>query len=186
MNIKNNLKAQQTKSNIKNTFLRLLEKKAVHKISVQEICKEIDINRSTFYAHFEDIYDLLMQIERDLAKQLLKLYENDSIDNEMYLKETMLKFLYYLRENKIFYYAFFQRNYYSEFIKTETEPLWVHFFKPAISHFGWKKEAELKYRFEYFRGGLYAVLKKWIEEGCKESEEHIAEVLTTSVPQIFQ
>ena len=48
-----------TKKIIKETFINLLEKKDLNKITVSEICKIADINRSTFYRYYLDVYDLL-------------------------------------------------------------------------------------------------------------------------------
>ena len=41
-----------------NAFLELRSKKALEKITVRELCEKAEINKSTFYTHFRDIYDL--------------------------------------------------------------------------------------------------------------------------------
>ena len=41
---------------IKDTVLKLSEKKEINKITVTEICKIADINRATFYKYYRDIY----------------------------------------------------------------------------------------------------------------------------------
>lgn len=40
-------------------FLELLEKKDFEFITVKEICAKAEVNRSTFYLHYETIGDLL-------------------------------------------------------------------------------------------------------------------------------
>lgn len=52
------LRVIKTKRNIQNSFLNLLGKKDFSSITVQEILEEALINRSTFYAHYTDKYDL--------------------------------------------------------------------------------------------------------------------------------
>ena len=52
-------RTKYTKNIIKETFINLLEKKELNKITVSEICKIADINRSTFYRYYLDVYDLL-------------------------------------------------------------------------------------------------------------------------------
>lgn len=42
-------------------FLELLEQKDFEYITVTEICKKADVNRSTFYLHYETIGDLLSE-----------------------------------------------------------------------------------------------------------------------------
>lgn len=68
-------RARRTASQIKNVMLRFLEKKALHEISVSEICKVCQINRATFYDHYRDIFDLAQDIERDILTQLQELMD---------------------------------------------------------------------------------------------------------------
>ena len=51
--------SQNTKKMLANTLISLMKRKPLSKISISEIVKECQINRKTFYYHFEDIYDLL-------------------------------------------------------------------------------------------------------------------------------
>lgn len=44
-------------------YLQLVEEKSIDKITVSEICEMADINRSTFYRHYYDIYDLDEKVE---------------------------------------------------------------------------------------------------------------------------
>lgn len=49
----------QTKKALSVTFKELLKHKSFSKITVSELVRECNINRKTFYYHFEDIYALL-------------------------------------------------------------------------------------------------------------------------------
>ncbi|MDO5813306.1 MAG: TetR/AcrR family transcriptional regulator [Bacillota bacterium] len=40
-------------------FLELLEKKDFEYITIKEICQKANVNRSTFYLHYENMGDLL-------------------------------------------------------------------------------------------------------------------------------
>lgn len=44
-------------------LIQLMEMKDIKDISVKELSDLADINRGTFYLHYSDIYDMLMQIE---------------------------------------------------------------------------------------------------------------------------
>lgn len=55
---KEDRRVRYTKQAIRDGFLRLLAEKPIEKISVTEICREADINRGTFYAHYSDPYEL--------------------------------------------------------------------------------------------------------------------------------
>ena len=65
-------RAQLTTACIRQAFTMLLEEKPIQRISVTELCRKAGVNRSTFYAHYQDIYDLLDKIEEEMLEELTK------------------------------------------------------------------------------------------------------------------
>lgn len=63
--------AQSTKQALAATLKQLLEKKSLDDITVKEIVESCEVNRQTFYYHFQDIYDLLGWFLEQEAKQAL-------------------------------------------------------------------------------------------------------------------
>ena len=59
-------KNRKTKQLIQTSFMHILEKKPFESITVGDITKTAQINRGTFYLHFQDKYDLLDRIEKQL------------------------------------------------------------------------------------------------------------------------
>jgi len=51
-----------TEKKIQDTFIKLLDKYNLEEIDVNMICKELDIQRQTFYYHFKNIYDVIYSI----------------------------------------------------------------------------------------------------------------------------
>ena len=66
--LENDRRTRLTKALIRQAFTSLLEEKPIQRIAVTELCQRAGINRSTFYAHYDDIYDLLQQIEEDMLR----------------------------------------------------------------------------------------------------------------------
>lgn len=52
------IRIQKTETAIKNAFMELRAQKPIEKITVKELCRLAQINKSTFYAHYDDIYAL--------------------------------------------------------------------------------------------------------------------------------
>lgn len=52
-------RTKYTLTTIKDSMLKLMEKKEISKITVTELCNLADINRATFYKYYVDIYDLI-------------------------------------------------------------------------------------------------------------------------------
>ena len=58
MNKPNNMRRRASRDRIETAFVRLLQDRELSSLSVTEICKAADVNRTTFYANYIDIYDL--------------------------------------------------------------------------------------------------------------------------------
>ena len=52
------IRIEKTKQSIINAFIEIRSRKEVERITVKELCEKARINKSTFYAHYKDIYDL--------------------------------------------------------------------------------------------------------------------------------
>lgn len=63
---KNDHRTRVTKAMIRKAFTTILRNKPIQNISIKELCEMAQINRSTFYLHYTDIYDLLNQIEEEM------------------------------------------------------------------------------------------------------------------------
>ena len=57
-NIKQERRYRRTEALILNGLTTLLQQKSIKEITVRELADLVDINRSTFYLHYTDIYDL--------------------------------------------------------------------------------------------------------------------------------
>ena len=64
-----NRSVRNTRRRLREGLLRLLEEKPLHEISVKELTELADVNRGTFYFHYQDIYDLLGKMEDDFFAQ---------------------------------------------------------------------------------------------------------------------
>ena len=54
----------KSKKAINDAFLLLRAKKELKKITVKELCEKAMVNKSTFYSHYNDIFDLEDKIEK--------------------------------------------------------------------------------------------------------------------------
>lgn len=61
-----------TKNAIKKSFLKLLNEKQLHKITVKDIVEDCGINRNSFYYHFDDIPSLLEEILMEQADEFVQ------------------------------------------------------------------------------------------------------------------
>ena len=67
---KDNRSTRRTRSAIREAMTEMLAVKPLGKITVQELIDRANICRTTFYAHYEDIYDLLGEVEDDILAEI--------------------------------------------------------------------------------------------------------------------
>lgn len=56
-------------------LIQLLQKKPVEEITVRELTERADVNRGTFYSHYQNIYHMLEQVENELFDELGRLLD---------------------------------------------------------------------------------------------------------------
>lgn len=76
------LRVEKTERGIKNAFIELRSKKPLEKITVRELCQKAQINKSTFYTHYKDIYELSDTLEAEVV---------ESITNSISCRKNMLE-----------------------------------------------------------------------------------------------
>lgn len=59
-----------TRMVLNESLIQLLEKKDITRITVTELCKDADVNRSTYYAHYTDPFDQLIRLKTELLNDL--------------------------------------------------------------------------------------------------------------------
>ncbi len=87
MKVKNlNNSSLKTKESIRTAFAEMVkEKQDLNKITVTELVRRANINRSTFYLHYSDIYDIAAELEHSLMSSIL--------EKNPQTREEMLQFL---------------------------------------------------------------------------------------------
>lgn len=56
-------------------LIQLLQEKPVEEITVRELTERADVNRGTFYSHYQNIYHMLEQVENELFDELGRLLD---------------------------------------------------------------------------------------------------------------
>ncbi|MCM1118085.1 MAG: TetR/AcrR family transcriptional regulator [bacterium] len=70
-------RVRRTKTLLLQGLIQLMEEKDIKDISVKELSDLADINRGTFYLHYNDVYDMLNKIEEELFREFNDILERD-------------------------------------------------------------------------------------------------------------
>ena len=81
-------------------LVSLLEQKSFEYITVSEICKKADVNRSTFYLHYENTVDLLNETARFMLDDFIAYFNADTKSMANKIKEYFDEFPEALKQLK--------------------------------------------------------------------------------------
>ena len=107
MKKKEDLRIIKTKTNLYKGLMELMKSKTFEEIKVSEICSQSLINRSTFYDHFTDKYELLQSLIEDLKEELIECLVVNIKSDELkdYYMELIKVLLEHIDKNKEIYSA---------------------------------------------------------------------------------
>ncbi len=166
MNQPNNKRRKQSQEKIERAFVEFIQTKEINEITVTDICKKTNLNRSTFYANYLDIYDLADKIKEKLEMEIHILYqeerENQTNSNDF------LKLFRHIKDNQIFYKTFF---------KLEMDKAYLIYEYDSNLSKKLYNDRFIDYHIEFFMAGFNAVVKKWLYGGCQETPEEIESIL---------
>lgn len=165
MNIKNNKRRRESQKKIEKAFIELLQTREMKDITVSELIKMTELNRSTFYANYIDIFDLADKTREMLENEFSNLFANYDYFNE---HSGALKMFTHIKENQIFYKTYFKLCYDDKHLISIYDTR-----RAEQEHI----DRNIKYHIEFFRNGLNAMIELWLSGGCQESPEEMAKVL---------
>lgn len=79
-----------TKNLIKQEFIKLLNKKSLHNITVTEIAKQCKIERKTFYYHYENLPQLVKEIFDEELEDVIEEFNETLSWEESFISATKL------------------------------------------------------------------------------------------------
>lgn len=176
MNIKDNQRSRITKLIMKEAYLKILSNKQSSNITVKEICENAQINRSTFYLHYNEPNDILKELENETIKMVSDYLQSIGKlkEADLNLKEYIVSFLRYVQKNDEVFRTFLIENNDPHF-KRKLFDLALSFM---INDFSIPLPSEHKVLIYHFIvSGCIDVLCEWISSNYKTSEYVIADLL---------
>lgn len=184
-----------TAAKMDKAFLTLLEKKDFAYITVKELCMAADVNRSTFYLHYETMADLLSESVSYMNEQFLA-YMKKNMKNEtetfvMKLKDCPLDELYLITPKYLTPYLGYIKDH-RRLFRTATEHasilsmdknyegMFLHVFTPILNRYGVPKQ-DRPYIMTFYIHGLMAIISEWLRNDCADSVEYVISMIQRCV-----
>ena len=165
---------------LRNSLLALLKEKQITDITVKELCDRADVNRSTFYSHYANHFDLKAQIENEMIEDLTQYLSMDNIEESLEGLNMTEKLLEYIATRQTECEALLNENKISTFQKKVEQ----------LAHQFMMKNQFIQSNFnEYVRvfiiSGSIQMIRLWMNNGLVESPKEMANLINRMVQNIL-
>ncbi len=184
-----NRSVRNTKRRLREGLLQLLEEKAINEISVKELTELVDVNRGTFYFHYQDIYDLLRDMEQDFFDNFDRtLSENSPALDEDGFPVLDAEGAPYL--HAVFSFVDANRSFCRIMLSPHGDMKFVELVKERIDRqcrFFWQllapgaDEAQSGIYNAFLINGLIGLIREWVNDRRDLSVESISELTATLI-----
>jgi len=178
MNTKNNRRAQETRQRIQTALTEMLKEQELDQISVSQLCKRADVNRSTFYAHYDDVLSLMEEIEIGIWQDVMDALQPHIASGKAWMpKQYLVAILEQIRANQSFYRAYLHSLHGQRRVERGFSQMLDGFVRPYMHRMGLTDDVQVDYYFIFFKEGMLALIRRWVDRGCPELPEVIAEII---------
>ena len=165
--------AERTKMWIAAAVKRLMAKKPLDKIRVTEICREAEIERPTFYYHFQDKYDLVAWI-----------FFQDADSTDILSVASAAAGLNKMRQEMLFY-----RRAYEDSSQNALWQYMLEYFAERYTRLAKEKlgvdqlDTQLRYSIRLYCYGTVGMTREWILQDNITPAEVIVRMMFASMPE---
>lgn len=163
-------RVKMTKALLKTSLIELMKTKSIHTISIKEICSGADINRSTFYRHYNTQYELYDEIVHEILSELIKAYQK-SRENEDDMQDSIAAVLEIAERN---------REVCLVILSDKGNVTMGESFVKAISPVVEEEASELSiYLFQFMAAGLANIVWTWLNKPVRQTPKELASLMTS-------
>ena len=177
--MKESRKTQYTRKALADGMVELMKNKPFDKITVKELCDYADVNRSTFYMHYEDIFALLRTIEEDTLAWMQEgvgLLSGKWQEGQEATIRSLEYFFGCLKENSKYLQVLMSEQGNITFQKRIfLSAVQMCVFSPLESKLVAPYEDDM--RLIFIVNGSVGIVRHWLKNGLKETPRQMAELI---------
>ncbi len=169
-----------TKLMLLQALTKLLQTKPIQEITVTQLCQESNINRTTFYLHYQDAYDMLDKIQQEFYDNLMEHMQNIAFDGNatgMEIPQFLVEILKYLREHADICSIVVGDNGDDSFIMRLMNIARAKSMSEYSQMYQMASAEDIEVFYTYVSYGCLGVLKNWFATNMAQPPEELASVM---------
>lgn len=176
---KKDLRVIKTENLLYTTLVDLLKEKTFEEIKVSDICSKALINRSTFYAHYSDKYELVVGFINTLKEELAASIKNNgsTFNTKEYYLEMIELILTHIEEKKSIYQDILINNRNSIVMDILLDVITSDVNNRLKKNLKVKEEIPSKVISTFYIGAVTSLCVEWLKNTNEYSKEDIIHYL---------
>ena len=174
-------RTRKTRKLYENALITLLKTRDINKITVTDISKMVNMNRGTFYIHYDNVYDLLESIQNNLMTEFEQLTNLPPSEDKVFMFEAafsrILQAVEFVDQNRELFTTLLNDKgsliFVSRVKKLFSEKLLVN-FSVASSEVNKKYSGVFG---SFFISGLIGVIQEWLDNDPDISAFELASII---------
>lgn len=173
----------KTKAEIKKAYFELLSEKHFESITVRDITDRANINRGTFYLHFEDKYQVLDYYEDEIFSEIRSIFEEVldgmQIQNMMDVESSPILNMLRLFQKEHYYINLMMGAHGDPLFKEKIRMVFVENITLYLEKYAELDELRYPkdYILTYLSNAHVGVMVYWLENGAVKPPEEIIKML---------
>ncbi len=159
--------ANFTKKAIKDTFIELLEDHPLSDITVKDLVEKCGINRNSFYYHYHDLPELIEEIVKEDAEEIIRKYPSVKSIVECY--DAAIEFASQHRRAIMHIYKSVNREMFEGYLMEVCECLVRSYTNMVVSTES-VNEGNIEIIVNYYKCVCFGLLIEWLNKGMKETD----------------
>lgn len=167
----------KTTDRIKQCLTDMLQTSPIDDITATELCKRANVNRATFYYHYNSVQDVLAEIEAQMETEFAQWMTHSVVySNGLPEKSFYVTFFEFVARNVGVCRMLLNSQRPSEFLTRAMEAGRTMVASIMSKLFPHCPAAKIDYFYIFVSNGFLGLLTYWLNSGMKESINDIAEI----------
>lgn len=171
---------EKTRTAIRNAYFELISKNAAAKISISEIARKANIDRKTFYLHYESVDDILKDFAHDKFEELMQRVADVSKENQPVDIRVLFETLNQIVEENMIFFRFIAKGQKYDYFFDRLKDYFVKILTRDYKHYFDFPETEFHIYAHFFVSGILSVYMQWIREELPLSLEEVAKLVSSA------
>ena len=170
-------RVRRTRESIRSALLSQMRHTPYQDLTVSAICREADIGRGTFYAHYSDAFEVVQEMEREFFAKI-RAIAFDYFDDSTPQRATKLvrSLLQLCRENKDAFEVLYGDPG-SEFLPRLQKHCFELFYYHNIKYYAPKNTTIEQYRVKGLFEMVMTIIRRWFADDFSQSEDTVSEAI---------